>query len=158
MGIFEALRYGGKGLKPFLFLPFAAGLGLFYAALSVEFEPALDPQEKELLAFRPVTVEIVEKEPAAAAAGDAKRPIEAPPPARRELARRPVAPKTTAGSGMPTAKASLILLKKDGNMTIINDTVLREGDSFAGALVLKIERDRVLLRKKTGEEIWLKIE
>lgn len=44
-----------------------------------------------------------------------------------------------------------VLIADDRRLAIINDRVLREGESIAGARVVRIEADHVLIRHADGE-------
>lgn len=54
-------------------------------------------------------------------------------------------------------KVSLILVRGGVKSAIINGIVVREGDKIDNAVVSKIEKSRVLVKDKTGEE-WINME
>lgn len=66
---------------------------------------------------------------------------------------RPPAQESTAGPADPHPGWSLtsVLIADDRRLAIINNRVLREGDSVAGARVVRIEADHVLIRHAGGE-------
>ena len=54
-------------------------------------------------------------------------------------------------------KLSLVFINGNRKMAIINGIVVREGDITGNSRVIKIEKNRVLLKDKLREE-WVKIE
>lgn len=54
-------------------------------------------------------------------------------------------------------KVSLVLVNGNRKMAIINGIVVREGDITGNSRVIKIEKNRVLLKDKLREE-WVKLE
>lgn len=67
--------------------------------------------------------------------------------------RPPVRESRATGSADPHPGWSLtsVLIADDRRLAIINDRVLREGESVAGARVVRIEADHVLIRHSDGE-------
>lgn len=57
---------------------------------------------------------------------------------------------------LPTIQLSLIYSGKN-KYVMIGDRIFKEGDRFDGFIIARISHDRVLLKDKKGEEIWLKL-
>lgn len=55
-----------------------------------------------------------------------------------------------------SAQISLIYSGKN-KYVMIEDRIFKEGDKFDSFTIKKISQDRVLLKDKKGEEIWLKL-
>lgn len=57
---------------------------------------------------------------------------------------------------LPNVQLSLIYKGKE-KYVMIGDKIFKEGDRFNGFTINKISQDKVLLKDKKGEEIWLKL-
>jgi hypothetical protein len=135
----------------YLASPFIMGLVLAFIASSVKFGPALSPTEKDLLAFTPESVDVMERDPIFVNKA-LKSPIKIQVVSTKRNIRSP------KRSLSPEKKVSFILIKRDKKLAIINGLVLKEGDTMSDSKIVRIKQDRVFIRESGGEGRWLKIE
>src|SRR3990172_8565513 len=70
---------------------------------------------------------------------------------------KPVLSPTEIYNEIEAKKISLILISDGLKMAIIDGTVVNEGDVINDCRIVKIEKDKILLKDQAGEE-WIKIE
>lgn len=119
----------------------------------VKFKVSLSPGEMGILHFSYEKVKIAERQPLMATA--LRSPIDVTSPSKEGY------PDVLLSEIAPAAKAeeqnvSFILIKGGKKIAIINNVVVREGDSINLGKVAKIEKGGVLIKNKEGEQ-WLKI-
>jgi hypothetical protein len=70
---------------------------------------------------------------------------------------KPGSPLPTDGSGAANGQlnVTLTVLSAGGNMAVINDQVVREGDSIRGMRVRRIENNRVLMIDRQSVPLYL---
>lgn len=86
-------------------------------------------------------------------------PIEISHPEIRDFPGTPLArivPQVESDS-MPPFRISMIMIMEDKKTAIINDNVMKEGDTIDSAKILKIEKDKILILDGK-ERIWVRIE
>ncbi|HMK43462.1 MAG TPA: hypothetical protein VK445_04935 [Dissulfurispiraceae bacterium] len=133
-------------------LPLALTFILVAAARSIHFEPAISTKERSITTFANVS-----------------EPSPYPAPMHYSALRNPFLPGSgrggypdipldalTAGGGAQQRALSLILINANKKTAVINGKVVNEGASIDGARVAKIEKNRVLLQSKGGQE-WLEL-
>ncbi|MBF0505612.1 MAG: hypothetical protein HQL09_02150 [Nitrospirae bacterium] len=148
-------------------LPFIAIAAAVLLLPYAKFEPSVSGSERQLAGFTTGNIPSISKrEPFTASALDSpiKIAVVQNSPNKtfpgESLSQLAPPPGTTHAQAAPLPKAdvvSLIVVNNDNKMAIINGKVVREGEKSDGRLVVKIEKNRVLLKDKT-ESKWLKIE
>lgn len=123
-------------------LPFLCIIVSIIIASIIDFSPTLTEREQQVLEFIPENTGIVRKE-ALVVKNHLKSPIEIPkgvtPPIPKE-----------------GALLTLIMIGEEKKIAIINGRVVREGDTIDGMKILKIEKDKILVKSK--ETKWLYME
>lgn len=122
--------------------------------LTTRFSPPLNAREQAVLAFTPTQTALIPKTwrtveitcPVSALPGNST--IASSSPLGNTLSVRS-APAATARSTI-----SFILQGATGNMAIIDGIVVKEGSSFKGGRVTRIEQNRIQLEGKKGKK-WL---
>jgi len=138
----------------FMLLPFIAIVFSALALFHVRFKDTLSPVEQALLRFSYKKNSVIQKQPLTVTRMES--PIELPVAAQQDF------PKTPLSEVFPQEikkekKVLLILISNNRKMAIINDIVVKEGDIIDHGRVKKIEKNRVLIKDKEGEE-WIKIQ
>lgn len=136
--------------------------GLSYA---IDIKPSLSSQEKRFARFSYEKVKIVERKPATLV--NMKSPLEVvegqtknfPSEALAEIAPvvRDEKNRDMGKEKSTTQKLSLVIIKDNTRLAIMNGNVVREGDMTKNGKVKKITKDGILLKDGEGEK-WLKIE
>jgi ethanolamine utilization protein EutA (predicted chaperonin) len=134
-----------------ILLPFIAIILSMIALSHFKFKPALSSEEQNISKFSYKKIAVIQKQPITVT--DLKSPIDLPVIAQKDF------PKIPLSEIFPRKerKVLLILISENRKMAIINDIVVKEGDIIDHGKVKKIERNRVLIKDKEGEE-WIKIE
>ncbi|MDP2688760.1 MAG: hypothetical protein Q8P48_01485 [Deltaproteobacteria bacterium] len=146
-------------------LPFVLATGAFFGARAIDFEElVLKPSELKLLYFAPETVEVSlpreDKTRKADALSERYRKADffyfrdESPKAGEAEAWTPQAAAYAAADPL-AAKVSLIILNGKGNLAIVGNTVVMEGDTVGGMLVKRIEEDKVLLKGKDSRWVYM---
>jgi hypothetical protein len=126
----------------------------------VEFNVVLSPQERELVNFRNEKLpEIVRREPHSV--GSIESPIPIAIASAKDFPQERLAdvapPGDTGTRGDRPLSLSLIVIHRAKKYAIIGGTVVKEGDVVDRRRVVRIEKNRVLLRDKEGET-WLRLD
>jgi len=127
----------------------------------VRFKTALTPQEQSLLNFHGENLpEVLRREQPAV--GPISSPIPLVLASEKDFPRELLSDLAPAdGTGDTTkerpSNVSLIVVAPGRKFAIINGNVAKEGDTVEMQRVLRIERNRVLLKGKEGER-WLRLE
>ncbi|MDP3297014.1 MAG: hypothetical protein Q8N09_05390 [Thermodesulfovibrionia bacterium] len=125
---------------------------LILIANSIHFKGKFSEIEMQTLKFKPSGIMLKQRESAQVSA-DLKSPIDFTHVGSQGLfptvALDTLAPQ--AGGGL-----SLIVISGKSRMAIIKGVVVKEGDSIDGVKIVRIELDRVLLKDKTTQ--WLYME
>lgn len=126
----------------------------------VTFGVALSPQEKGLLEFRSESMpQIAQRKPSAP--GRIASPIPLVLASEKDFPQELLGDLAPAEGGTAAAKrplaVSLIVVGQGRKLAIIGGVVTKEGDVIDQQRVVKIERDKVLLKDKEGER-WLRLE
>ncbi|RJQ37991.1 MAG: hypothetical protein C4550_07235 [Nitrospiraceae bacterium] len=136
-----------------ILLPFTAIILSIIASSYFKFKPALSSAEQDISKFSYKKIAVIHKQPVTVTA--LKSPIDLPVTAQKDF------PKVQLSEVFPREmkgrKVVLIFITENRKMAIINDIVVKEGDTIDNGKVKKIERNRVLIKDKEGEE-WIKIE
>jgi len=151
-----------------LLLVIAIPAALFFRKLP---DAALTPAEKELVTFssRPIDLSSPRPRPAFTVLASPIKAAAKPEPVKDVIAKS--APRSPAPQEAPVNNAKkspvrslgslpvLSMISYDGETktAIINSSVVTEGSEFDGGKIMKIEENRVLMRK-AGKTIWLTIE
>ena len=131
-------------------LPFIAMLVGAGILLTIKFGQPLS--EKGMSGF-PEGLSVIQKQQFIASG--IKNPIKIPK--KKDFPRVPLSEIAPPLPVRVEKKVSLILLRGGVKTAIINGILVKEGDKFDNAAVVKIEKDRVLIKDRTGEE-WIKME
>ena len=119
----------------------------------VSFKAALSPVEQEALRFSYKKSAVILKQPVTVT--HLKSPIELPAAAQKDFPRMPLS--EIFREIKKEKKILLILINDNRKMAIINDIVVKEGDMIDHSRVKKIEKNRVLIKDKEGEE-WIELQ
>ncbi len=126
---------------------------LVLIARSIHFKGEFSETEMQTLKFRPSDI-MVKQRPRVQASEDLKGPIDFNPASSAQGAfPEALGPQTDYSS---STGLSLIVISGKSRMAIIKGLVVKEGDSIDGIKIARIETDRVLLKSKTHE--WLYME
>jgi hypothetical protein len=126
----------------------------------VKFGVALSPQEKGMLEFRSESMpQIAQRKPSAP--GMIASPIPLVLASEKDFPRELLGDLAPAKGGTAAEKrplsVSLIVVGQGRKLAIIGGIVTKEGDVIDRQRVVKIERDKVLLKDKEGER-WLRLD
>jgi hypothetical protein len=126
----------------------------------VKFGVALSPQEQALLDFRSESLpRMVQRNPPALAR--VASPIPLVMASEKDYPQELLGDIAPAEGGGPTEErqlaVSLIVVGRGKKLAIIGGVVTREGDVIDRQRVVRIERDKVLLKDKEGER-WLRLD
>ena len=128
----------------------AAIILIVFGISQLNFDLSLSPAEKAILLFRYEKQNIKERQfPIVSVL---KNPMEAGPMERKNYP--PVKLSDIAPSEQQ--RVSLVLIRGEKKIAIIDSLVVREGDTINEGRVARIEKGGVLVRNKEGER-WLKI-
>ena len=128
---------------------------LLLAALSkVKFGFALSPMERDILLFSYNKVKITERKPSMVT--NLISPIEVATAPKSGYPKVPLS-ELAPGQKEMEQRVSLILIKEGKKIAVINNLVVKEGDTINLGRVARIDRGGVLIRNKEGEQ-WLKID
>lgn len=156
-----------RNLKILIFLPFVLiGASLMSLKL-IDFKPALTLEEMRLLGLVPERLAIPEGH-TPKVYRDMRSPIEVPkapkgfPSTPLSLVAPPTTQQPVEESLKP--KVSMIVVSKDRKMAIVNNLVVKEGDAIGNIRIIKIEKDRVLIKDQRvtrpfgSESRWVYLE
>jgi len=145
--------------KKFMFTMSLPFIVIFFSAIIlsfVKFSPGLPASETRSQAPLYGEVKVLKRTPVIAAS--LRSPIQIPEVSSKKgfpgMALSEIAPPQAPAE---ERKVSLVLVHGNRKMAIINGIVVREGDITGNSRVIKIEKNRVLLKDKLREE-WVKIE
>ncbi len=137
-----------------ILLPFTAIILSMIAFSYFEFKPALSSAERDISRFSYKKIAAIQKQPITVT--ELKSPIDLPVIAQKDFPNIPLSeifpPETKKEK-----KVLLILINDKRKMAIINDIVVKEGDAIDHGRVKTIEKNRILIKNKEGEE-WIKIQ
>ncbi|MBI4690726.1 MAG: hypothetical protein HY754_10755 [Nitrospirae bacterium] len=137
----------------FMLLPFIAIIFSTLVFFYIEFKPSLSSMEQELSRFSYKKIAVIRKQPVTVTHSES--PMELSARVQKDFPLIPLSeifPQETKKE----KKVLLILISDNRKMAIINDIVVREGDKIDHGMVKKIEKNRVLIKEKEGEE-WIGI-
>jgi hypothetical protein len=127
---------------------------LFIVGLShVKFGLALSPMERNILLFSYNKVKITERKPLIVSA--LISPVDIATSSKGGYPKVPLSD-IAPGDKAKEQKVSLILIRGGKKIAIINNLVVKEGDSINLGKIARIEKGGVLIRNKEGEQ-WLKM-
>jgi len=134
----------------FSIVPVVALLVAFTASRSVEFNPPITPQEQALaaVAAEPLRIDLRHAPEVHGLAS----PFRTPSGDKAGYPETPLA--EMAPGNAQTRSLTFILMNAERKIAIINGQVVREGDRFEGSRIARIEKTRVLVKGKGGQE-WL---
>lgn len=134
----------------FCTIPAVTLLVAFAASRSVRFDPPITPQEQALSA--------VQVEPLSLDLRTVPEVHGIASPFRTSSGDKAGYPETPLAEMAPgnaqTRSLTFILMNAERKIAIINGQVVREGDRFEGSRIARIEKTRVLVKGKGGQE-WL---
>jgi hypothetical protein len=140
-------------------------IAVFGLSYIIDIKPSLSSQEKRFARFSYEKAKIVERKPATLA--NMRGPLEVVggrtkdfpsevladiAPVARDAENRDIGKEKST-----TQKLSLVLIKDNTRLAIVNGNVVREGDMTKDGKVKKITKDGIILKGGEGEK-WLKIE
>lgn len=146
-----------KDQKIILFIvsiPLAAILSVFMIS-KVTFDLSFSPMERKLFNFNYKNIpKIVEG--SITQTGSIRNPITVSRSSVKGFPDTPLA-ELSPPSSPAEKRVSMIFIKKNKKMAIIDGKFLNEGDVIDKHKITRIEKDKVLLKNKEGEK-WLKLE
>ena len=138
---------------------------VFGLAYIIDIKPSLSSQEKRFARFSYEKANIVERKPVTPA--NMNSPLEVAGGRTKDFpseALTDIAPVVRGGKNSDIGKEqnatqnlSLVLVKDNTKLAIVNGDVVREGDMTRNGKVKKITKDGIILKDGEGEK-WLKIE
>ena len=143
-----------KNQITFIALPFILIFFSIIISSLVKFKPVLSPTERALSIFSYEKVQLIDKQPLQVT--KLNSPIKMPVHSQKDILRIPISG-TEIHNETEAKKISLILIRDGLKMAIIDGTVVNEGDVINNCRVVRIEKDKILLKDQAGEE-WIKIE
>lgn len=128
----------------------AAIVLIVFGVWQVNFDLSLSPAEKGILLFKYEKQIIKERQSPVVAA--LRNPMESSSSERKSY------PPVKLGDIAPVdqQRVSLVLIRGEKKIAIIDNLVVREGDSINEGRIARIEKSGVLVKNKEGER-WLKI-
>jgi hypothetical protein len=123
---------------------------VLFGVSQVSFDLSLSPAEKGILLFRYEKLKIKERQ--SAVVTGLKSPMESGTSDRKSY------PSVKLSDIAPPdrQRVSLVLIRGERKIAIIDSLVVREGDSINDGRIARIEKGGVLVKNKEGER-WLKI-
>jgi hypothetical protein len=123
---------------------------VLFGVLQVSFDLSLSPAEKGILLFRYEKLKIKERQSNIVTV--LKSPMESGTSDRKSY------PSVKLSDIAPPdrQRVSLVLIRGERKIAIIDSLVVREGDSINDGRIARIEKGGVLVKNKEGER-WLKI-
>lgn len=143
-----------KNQITFIALPFILIFFSIIISSLVKFKPVLSPTERALSGFSYEKVHLIDKQPLQVTKLDS--PVKMPVHSQKDILRTPISG-TEIHNEIETKRISLILIRDGLKIAIISGTVVSEGDVINNCKVVRIEKDKILL-KDQGGEAWIKIE
>ncbi len=119
----------------------------------IKFGFALSPLERNILLFSYDKVKITDRKPLIVT--NLISPVEVAALSKKGYPNVPLS-SIAPGDKAVEQKVSLILIRNGKKIAIINNLVVKEGDSIDLGKVARIEKEGVLIRNKEGEQ-WLKM-
>lgn len=138
----------------FLALPFILIFFSVIISLLINYTPILSPTERELSRFSYEKLQLFEKKPLQGT--KLNSPIKMPIPSQKDMLQVPISG-AALHNEITAKRISFILISDSLKMAIIDGTVVNEGDVINNCRIVKIEKDKILLKDQTGEE-WIIIE
>lgn len=152
-----------RKMKIHIALPFFLIIASLLISKLITFQPLLTTNEMRLLSFVPEKINLNERQPLTLSE-DLKSPMEtvkAPAKGFPSIPLSTVAPQTPAEAEKPSEiKVSMIAVSEQKKIAIVSGIVTKEGDSISGMKVLRIEKDRILLKdiRQNGGTKWAYLE
>ena len=143
-----------KNQITFIALPFILIFFSIIISSLVKFKPVLSPTERALSRFSYEKVQLIDKQPLQIT--KLNSPVKMPVPSQKDILQVPISG-TAIYNETEAKKVSLILIRDGLKMAIIDGTVVNEGDVINDCRIVKIEKDKILLKDQAGEK-WIKIE
>ena len=143
-----------KNQITFIALPFILIFFSIIISSLVKFKPVLSPTELALSRFSYEKVQLIDKQPLQIT--KLNSPVKMPVPSQKDILQVPISG-TAIYNETEAKKVSLILIRDGLKMAIIDGTVVNEGDVINDCRIVKIEKDKILLKDQAGEK-WIKIE
>lgn len=143
-----------KNQITFIALPFILIFFSIVISSLMKIKPVLSPTERELSRFSYEKLRLIDKQPLQVM--KLNSPIKMPDRSQKDILRVPISG-ATLHNEIEAKKISLILISDGLKMAIIDGTVVNEGDVINDCRIVKIEKDKILLKDQAGEE-WIKIE
>ncbi len=135
-------------IKLQIILPFLLIIAVLIISRFVSFQPSFSANEMKLINFTPEKINLSERQ-GYAISENFKSPIEAmkiPDKSFPTVPLSQIAPQKGDTTVEPfEIKVSMIVINEK-RLAIVNGIVIREGDSIGSLKVLKIEKDRILLK------------
>ncbi len=153
----------GRKMKMQIALPFFLIIVSLIISKLFTFQPLLTTNEMRLVNFVPEKINLYERQKLTIGE-DLKSPMEmikAPAKGFPSIPLSAVAPQTPVEVQKPSEmKVSMIAVSEQKKIAIMSGIVINEGDSISGMKVLRIEKDRILLKdiRQNGGTKWAYLE
>lgn len=139
---------------PFIALPYIVIFFSMIISSLIKFKPVLSPAERELSRFSYEKLQLFDEKPLQAT--KLNSPIKMSIPSQKDILQVPISG-AALHNEITAKRISFILISDNLKMAIIDGTVVNEGDVVNDCRIVKIEKDKILLRDQAGEE-WINIE
>jgi hypothetical protein len=123
---------------------------VLFGVLQVSFDLSLSPAEKGILLFKYEKLNIKERQ--APVVSGLKNPMESGTTEKKSYP----SVKLSDIAPVDQQRVSLVLIRGEKRIAIIDNLVVREGDTINEGRIARIEKGGVLVKNKEGER-WLKI-
>jgi type II secretory pathway component PulC len=143
-----------KNQITFIALPFILIFFSIVISSLMKIKPVLSPTERELSRFSYEKLRLIDKQPLQVT--KLNSPVKMPVHSQKDILRVPISG-AALHNETEAKRISLILISDGLKMAIIDGTVVNEGDVINDCRIVKIEKDKILLKDQAGEE-WIKIE
>ncbi len=135
----------GKKIIILSLLPFLLIIASVITASLIDFNHTLTEKEQQLLDVTYESVGIFRKE-ASVVKNNLKSPIEIP---------ETFTPPISAATAEPGKGVSLIMIGEEEKIAIINGEIAREGDIIDKMEILKIEKDKILVKSNGTKWVYM---
>src|SRR3989338_1940694 len=143
-----------KNQITFIALPFILIFFSIIISSFMNFMPVLSPTERELSRFSYEKLQLIDKQPLQTT--KLNSPIKIPDRSQKDILQLPISG-AAFHNEIEAKRISLILISDGLKIAIIDGTVVNEGDVINDYRIVKIEKDKILLKDQAGKE-WIKIE
>jgi hypothetical protein len=135
----------------FIALPLVFIIVLAVSAFYLSFDRVVSDTEMEVLDFRPSALKIITKT-------IISRTINREGPFDFAYVKPAPGHDSLSGENKPETNVSLIVISGKNKIAVVDGRTVKEGDSIGGMRIAKIESDRILLKNRSSQWLYIKEE